>query len=442
MIVVDTLIRLASSSRRLVLFGIFAAVGNNGSGPDMLELGVLLAAWQLLALMTPVQRYFNSLKSRHTKRKQAVIDSKVKDMFAFSRRKSDNHWKIDNSVRELIGASNTFMTTTSMALAEILNAWVAANRIGWRALVPIAVAFGHWLLTRMVTNKIEQLREQNRHKEPPNFRNNVAALLRHIRTVKFYAWEDLFNNESITKVWLTGYQPPVVWRIIQGALNNFSHAAAEVSSVLAISSYINAVGTITYTDISLLRSSICSLTNSTGTAIKLTEKLALFRVEKAILQEFFDADSDEYIERVPVAGDLTVDLSECVFMWSTKGGYSLAPITLQIKAGQFVTVVGRVGSGKSSFLSAICGEMPIVGGQGRVYGRIGYVEQKPWIMNATFRENVIMGADFDESFFWQVVDACALSTDVQLFPNSDLTMIGTNGVNLSGGQKVRLALAR
>ncbi|KAJ1663371.1 hypothetical protein GGF38_003204, partial [Coemansia sp. RSA 25] len=109
---------------------------------------------------------------------------------------------------------------------------------------------------------------------------------------------------------------------------------------------------------------------------------------------------------------------------------------------EFVTVVGRVGSGKSSFLSAICGEMPLTSGQGCVYGRIGYVEQKPWIMNATFRDNVLMGADFDQTCFWQVVEACALAVDVQLFPKSDMTMIGTDGVNLSGGQKVRLALAR
>ncbi|KAJ2350969.1 hypothetical protein GGH92_002093 [Coemansia sp. RSA 2673] len=62
-------------------------------------------------------------------------------------------------------------------------------------------------------------------------------------------------------------------------------------------------------------------------------------------------------------------------------------------------------------------------------------------MNATFCDNVPMGADFDKVYFLQVIDACALAADVGLFPKGDLTMIGTNGVNLSGGQKVRLALA-
>ncbi|KAJ1813108.1 hypothetical protein LPJ60_006410, partial [Coemansia sp. RSA 2675] len=186
--------------------------------------------------------------------------------------------------------------------------------------------------------------------------------------------------------------------------------------------------------------SIGPLTSFTTTLAGLNKRLTDFKTTKAELQEFFDADSANYIDRSLATGELAVDLEECVFSWGADT-YSLAPIALQIKAGDFVTVVGRVGSGKSSFLSAICGEMPLTGGRGCVYGRIGYVQQKPWIMNGTFRENVLMGADFDEAYFWQVVDACALAADVCLFPKGDLTMIGTNGVNLSGGQKVRLALA-
>ncbi|KAJ2471674.1 hypothetical protein GGI02_002112 [Coemansia sp. RSA 2322] len=86
--------------------------------------------------------------------------------------------------------------------------------------------------------------------------------------------------------------------------------------------------------------------------------------------------------------------------------------------------------------------MPLVGGNGCVNGRIGYVEQKPWIMNATFRENVLMGADYDEAWFAQVVDVCALAMDVRLFPDGDMTMMCRSGVNLFGEQKARLALAR
>ncbi|KAJ1952327.1 Multidrug resistance-associated protein 1, partial [Linderina pennispora] len=87
-------------------------------------------------------------------------------------------------------------------------------------------------------------------------------------------------------------------------------------------------------------------------------------------------------------------------------------------------------------------EMPLVSGTGYTYGRIGYVSQKPWIMNAMFHENVLFGQAFDEKFYWRVVKACALAQDVKLFPAQDLSEIGPRGINLSGGQKVRLALAR
>ncbi|PIA13147.1 P-loop containing nucleoside triphosphate hydrolase protein, partial [Coemansia reversa NRRL 1564] len=101
-----------------------------------------------------------------------------------------------------------------------------------------------------------------------------------------------------------------------------------------------------------------------------------------------------------------------------------------------------VGSGKTSLLSAICREMIMPQGVGFVYGTIGYVSQKPWIMNATFRDNVLFGSKFDEKLYNQVIYACGLVDDVSALPAKDNTEIGSKGLNLSGGQNARLALAR
>ncbi|KAJ2847003.1 Canalicular multispecific organic anion transporter 1, partial [Coemansia brasiliensis] len=108
----------------------------------------------------------------------------------------------------------------------------------------------------------------------------------------------------------------------------------------------------------------------------------------------------------------------------------------------FVTVVGKVGSGKSSFLSALCGEMPLASGKGTIYGRLSYVNQKPWIMNATIRDNILFGNEYDQSKYIKIIHACALAEDLEQLPYKDMTEIGRQGVNLSGGQKARLALAR
>ncbi|PNH09870.1 Multidrug resistance-associated protein 1 [Tetrabaena socialis] len=125
--------------------------------------------------------------------------------------------------------------------------------------------------------------------------------------------------------------------------------------------------------------------------------------------------------------------------------FSLAAVELRVRPGQLVCVVGRVGCGKSSLLSAALGEMEAELGPGGVVGlggRVAYVAQQAWVMNATLLENVTMGRPLDEGMWARCVEACALGPDLELLPAGRDTEIGEKGVNLSGGQKQRLALAR
>uniref|UniRef100_A0A8C7D0Y3 ATP-binding cassette, sub-family C (CFTR/MRP), member 10 n=1 Tax=Oncorhynchus kisutch TaxID=8019 RepID=A0A8C7D0Y3_ONCKI len=115
------------------------------------------------------------------------------------------------------------------------------------------------------------------------------------------------------------------------------------------------------------------------------------------------------------------------------------------ECGSLVVVVGKVGSGKSSLLAAITGELNRRGGVVYVQGRedgFGLAAQEPWIQHATVRDNILFGRDYNSSFYQAVVEACALTDDINILPNGDRTEVGENGVNLSGGQKARLALAR
>ncbi|KAJ2093090.1 hypothetical protein GGI09_005822, partial [Coemansia sp. S100] len=63
-------------------------------------------------------------------------------------------------------------------------------------------------------------------------------------------------------------------------------------------------------------------------------------------------------------------------------------------------------------------------------------------MNDTMRANILFGREFDEEYYWKVVHACALTQDIELWPERDLSLIGERGINISGGQRARLALAR
>ncbi|KAM4627335.1 ATP-binding cassette sub-family C member 5 [Polymixia lowei] len=117
-------------------------------------------------------------------------------------------------------------------------------------------------------------------------------------------------------------------------------------------------------------------------------------------------------------------------------------INLSIRQGKLIGVCGSVGSGKTSLISAILGQMTLLEGSVAVRGDFAYVSQQAWILNATVRDNILFGKDFQEDRYQCVLSACCLRPDLALLPNSDLTEIGERGANLSGGQRQRISLAR
>lgn len=120
----------------------------------------------------------------------------------------------------------------------------------------------------------------------------------------------------------------------------------------------------------------------------------------------------------------------------------LKNINIQIESRKCVAVVGQVGSGKSSLISAFLGEMDKITGRVNTLGKIAYVPQQSWIQNATLQDNILFGKPMDKKRYEQVIHACALKPDLDILPGGDQTEIGEKGINLSGGQKQRVSLAR
>ncbi|KAG1674091.1 Multidrug resistance-associated protein 1 [Nymphon striatum] len=131
------------------------------------------------------------------------------------------------------------------------------------------------------------------------------------------------------------------------------------------------------------------------------------------------------------------------FSWDSSDKNSiLENINIKVKPGELVAVVGKVGSGKSSLISSLLGEMHLQ--QGKVYrkGSIAYVPQVAWIQNNTVQQNIIFTSEFKKRKYNKIIDACALRPDFDIMIAGDQTEIGEKGVNISGGQKQRISLAR
>uniref|UniRef100_A0A8B9FIS4 Canalicular multispecific organic anion transporter 2 n=1 Tax=Amazona collaria TaxID=241587 RepID=A0A8B9FIS4_9PSIT len=137
-----------------------------------------------------------------------------------------------------------------------------------------------------------------------------------------------------------------------------------------------------------------------------------------------------------------ISVTNASFSWGKELKPSLKDINLLVPSGALVAVVGHVGCGKSSLVSALLGEMEKLEGEVAVKGSVAYVPQQAWIQNATLKDNILFGQAPNEQKYQNVLEACALKTDLEVLPGGDQTEIGEKGINLSGGQRQRVSLAR
>ncbi|KAG0514778.1 hypothetical protein BDA96_10G222600 [Sorghum bicolor] len=170
-------------------------------------------------------------------------------------------------------------------------------------------------------------------------------------------------------------------------------------------------------------------------------KVSLDRIEKFLLE---DEIREEDVKRVPSDNsDVRVQVQDGNFSWKATGAdLSLRNVNLRINRGEKVAVCGPVGSGKSSLLYALLGEIPRISGSVAVFGSVAYVSQSSWIQSGTVRDNILFGKPFHKELYDKAIKSCALDKDIENFDHGDLTEIGQRGLNMSGGQKQRIQLAR
>lgn len=309
----------------------------------------------------------------------------------------------------------------------------------------------------------------------------TTEVLAGIKIVKIYGWESAFLQRILS----TRNQELAALKMI-GVLQAFM-SIIFISSSLIISLITFGVfalwggpdftpGTLTpqvvfvsMTLFAMLRNPIASLSEATTSTISLI--VGTRRIQEFLLREEIQEEDIIRFKNVPInPQDAVIFFKDASFTWSDPVSPSLTEITveneerqplmfseesatlethatlesinLSIRNGSLTAIVGRVGQGKSSLLSAIIGEMYKLQGRIQVSGRIAYVPQQSWIMNATLRDNILFGNEYDQERYQHILFACGLEPDLAILPAGDMTEIGERGINLSGGQKQRVSLAR
>ncbi|KAL2456188.1 ABC transporter C family member 5 [Forsythia ovata] len=170
-------------------------------------------------------------------------------------------------------------------------------------------------------------------------------------------------------------------------------------------------------------------------------KVSLDRISGFLQEEELPEDATIILPRG--ISHVAIEIKDGEFSWDPSSPTpTLSEIQIRLEKGMRVAVCGVVGSGKSSFLSCILGEIPKISGEVRICGSAAYVSQSAWIQSGNIEENILFGYPMDKAKYKSVLHACSLKKDLELFSHGDQTIIGDRGINLSGGQKQRVQLAR
>ncbi|CAM0145157.1 unnamed protein product [Urochloa decumbens] len=189
----------------------------------------------------------------------------------------------------------------------------------------------------------------------------------------------------------------------------------------------------------VLQEPIYGLPDTTQMLIK--TKVSLDRIASFLCLEELPSDA---VQRLPSgSSDFAISTSNGCFSWEASSeDPTLKDLNFKVRPGMRVAVCGTVGSGKSSLLSCILGEIPKVSGEVQICGTTAYVSQSAWIQSGKIQENILFGKEMNKEKYDRVLESCSLKKDLEILPFGDETVIGERGINLSGGQKQRIQIAR
>lgn len=363
---------------------------------------------------------------------------------------------MSNDTQRILQASNVVHLVWTSPLAILLAVILVIINLTYSALPGVGfLIIGLFSLSRVV--KFLASRRDTINAVADQRVSLTQEILQGVRFVKCFAWERAFQDRlnEIRAQEIRSVQVLLIMRSAIGAVSMALPIFATLFTFITFALSNHALDAATIFSSLALFNSLRTPLNWLPVAIgQVIDALASVRR----IEDFLKAEEHEEQAVWDLKMAAAVELRNASFTWerglsaekavasesasASQSVFQLHGLDLTVQRNELLAVVGTVGSGKTSLLAALAGEMRRTGGTMVLGASRAFCPQYAWIQNATVRDNIVFGQPFDSDWYHEVVDACALRADFRSLPAGDMTEIGERGINLSGGQKQRVNLAR
>ncbi|KAH8413402.1 hypothetical protein KR009_010872 [Drosophila setifemur] len=332
-------------------------------------------------------------------------------------------------------------------LELLISSYFLYQQIGLASLYGIGILLLYLPFQTFLSRLTSKLRLQTALRTDQRVRM-MNEIISGIQVIKMYTWEKPFGKliEQLRRSEMSSIRKV---NYIRGTLLSFEITLGRVAIFLSLLGFVLMGGELT-AERAFSVTAFYNILRRTMTKFfpsgmsQFAEMLVTLRRIKGFMMR--DETGVQVLiegegKKVPVKDQL-VELQSFKARWSQEHVEPvLDDINLKLKSPQLVAVIGPVGSGKSSLIQAILGELPPESGSVKLQGSLSYASQEPWLFNASVRDNILFGLPMDKHRYHKVIRRCALERDIELL-QGDHTLVGERGASLSGGQRARISLAR